>query len=105
MESAFYFVLSEEVRHISSERINYFSSSYFNARVNVCKVPKEYGVNVCKVLWSDCKGFKICIICFEFESGCVSLVRAWNSQDFTRSLGPIKYTFREVGFFSNKKKM
>jgi hypothetical protein len=49
MESAFYFVLSEEVRHISSERINYFSSSYFNARVNVCKVPKEYGVNVCKV--------------------------------------------------------
>jgi hypothetical protein len=44
MESAFYFVLSEEVRHISSERINYFSSSYFNARVNVYKVSKECGV-------------------------------------------------------------
>jgi hypothetical protein len=44
MESAFYFVLSEEVRHISSERINYFSSSYFNARVSVCKVSKECGV-------------------------------------------------------------
>jgi hypothetical protein len=56
-------------------------------------------------MWRDCKGFEICIAGFEFESGCASLVRAWDSRDFTRLLGLIKCAFWEVGFFSNKKKM
>jgi hypothetical protein len=39
-----------------------------------------------------------------FESGRAPLVRAWDSRDFIRSPGPIKYAFREEVRFSHIQK-
>jgi hypothetical protein len=52
----------------------------------------------------DGKRLEICTAGFEFESGHALLVRAWNSRGFTRSPGPTKNVFREVGFPRIKKK-
>jgi len=52
----------------------------------------------------DGKEFEICTAGLEFESGRASLVRAWDSWGFTRSLEPIKCAFWEDGFSSNPKK-
>jgi len=46
----------------------------------------------------------MCIADLEFDSGPASLVRVWDSRGFTRSLGPIKYTFWKMGFLESKKK-
>jgi len=54
------------------------------------------------VLWLLLGG--ICTAGLEFESGRASLVRAWDGQGFTRSLGPTKCSFRKVGFSQIKKK-
>jgi len=54
--------------------------------------------------WRDGKGLEIYTADFEFESGHAPLVRAWNSQGFTRSPEPTKCTFWEVGFPRIQKK-
>jgi hypothetical protein len=40
--------------------------------------------------WHDGKGFEICTAGLEFKSGRASLIRVWDSRDFTRSPGPTK---------------
>jgi hypothetical protein len=53
--------------------------------------------------WRDGKGLEICIAGLEFESGRAPLVKAWDSQGFTHSPEPTKYTFRKVRFPRIKK--
>ena len=53
----------------------------------------------------DGKGLEICTAGLEFESGRVSLIRAWDSWGFTRSPGSTKYVFRRVRFSRIQKKI
>jgi len=50
------------------------------------------------------KEFEICTTDLEFESGCASLVRAWNSWGFTPSPEPTKCAFWGNEVSSNPKK-
>jgi hypothetical protein len=54
--------------------------------------------------WRDDKRLEICTAGLKFESGRALLVKAWDNRGFTRSPGPIKYTFSRVGFPRIKKK-
>jgi len=49
----------------------------------------------------DDKGFEICTVDFEFESGRAFLVRAWDSRGFTRLPEPTKSDFQRVGFLES----
>ena len=55
-------------------------------------------------MWRDDKELEICIAGLKFESGRVSIVRAWNSRGFTRSPKPTKYVFWEMGLISSNSK-
>jgi hypothetical protein len=46
--------------------------------------------------WRDGKKFKICIVIFKFELKRASLIKIWNSRDFTRSPKLINYIFRDA---------
>lgn len=48
--------------------------------------------------WCKSKEFEIYIIDFEFESGRVFFIRAWDSRDFTHSPELIKCAFQKVRF-------
>jgi hypothetical protein len=75
----------------------------FNGMLITLNLDFDLRTRAC-VCTSDGKGFEIYTAGLEFESERASLIRIWDRRCFTRSPGPTKCIFREVGFPRIKKK-